>query len=82
MVGPSFDIGARRSGRCEEIPWPWFAERPTLLLQLHLESHMPEVGELTPDFSLPSTSGDLSLRRYSAGRKLVIAFYVEDMTPG
>ncbi len=43
---------------------------------------MPEVGELTPDFSLPTTSGDLSLRRYPAGRKLVIAFYVENMTPG
>ena len=45
-------------------------------------SYMPEVGELAPDFSLPSTSGDLNLRTYSAGRKLVIAFYVEDMTPG
>ncbi len=43
---------------------------------------MPEVGELATDFSLPSTSGDLNLRAYSAGRKLVIAFYVEDMTPG
>lgn len=42
---------------------------------------MPGVGELAPDFSLPSTSGDLNLRRFSAGRKLVIAFYVEDMTP-
>ena len=43
---------------------------------------MPDVGELAPDFFLPSTSGDLNLRTFAAGRNLVIAFYVEDMTPG
>ena len=43
---------------------------------------MPEVGDVAPDFTLPSTAGSLNLRTFSKGKKLVLAFYVEDDTPG
>ena len=42
---------------------------------------MPEIGQLAPDFTLPSTLGDLNLRSYNEGKKLIIAFYIEDNTP-
>ena len=42
---------------------------------------MPEIGELAPDFTLPSTYGDLNLRSYNEGKQLIIAFYIEDNTP-
>ena len=43
---------------------------------------MPEVGDKAPDFTLPSTAGEVSLRALLQGGKLVLAFYVEDNTPG
>ena len=43
---------------------------------------MPEVGDKAPDFTLPSTDGEVSLRTLLQGGKLVMAFYVEDNTPG
>lgn len=43
---------------------------------------MPEVGDIAPDFTLPSTRGEFNLRTFNQGKKLVIAFYVEDGTPG
>ena len=43
---------------------------------------MPEVGDMAPDFTLPSTSGEISLVGLGQGRKLVVAFYIEDKTPG
>ena len=43
---------------------------------------MPEVGDIAPDFTLPSTSGEISLRGLNQGKKLVVAFYIEDKTPG
>ena len=43
---------------------------------------MPEVGDPAPDFTLSSTAGDINLREFSHGKKLVIAFYIEDKTPG
>jgi len=42
----------------------------------------PDVGERAPDFTLQSTQGEINLRRFSSGKKLVLAFYVEDLTPG
>lgn len=43
---------------------------------------MPEVGDIAPDFVLPSTEGDISLRDLLAeGKKVVLAFYTEDDTP-
>ncbi|MBI4234086.1 MAG: redoxin domain-containing protein [Chloroflexi bacterium] len=42
---------------------------------------MPEVGEQAPDFSLPSTRGPLRLTDLR-GKKVVLAFYTEDNTPG
>ena len=42
---------------------------------------MPERGEKAPQFSLPSTRGDLTLERLLMGGKLVLAFYAEDNTP-
>ncbi|SFM12121.1 peroxiredoxin Q/BCP [Paenibacillus sp. 1_12] len=40
-----------------------------------------EVGQKAPDFTLPSSSGELvSLRQY-LGKKLVIYFYPADLTP-
>ena len=42
---------------------------------------MPEVGDEAPDFSLPSTAGELRLRELAAGKKVLLAFYTEDNTP-
>ncbi len=42
----------------------------------------PEVGERAPDFTLQSTRGEINLRRFGSGKKLVLAFYIEDRTPG
>ncbi|MER3398192.1 MAG: peroxiredoxin [Chloroflexota bacterium] len=43
---------------------------------------MVEVGEQAPDFALPSTSGPLRLSELWRDRKVVLAFYAEDRTPG
>ena len=42
---------------------------------------MPEVGDEAPDFSLPSTAGELRLHELAAGKKVLLAFYTEDNTP-
>ncbi len=42
---------------------------------------MPEVGQQAPDFILPSTHGEVSLRSLREGRRVVIAFYVDDFGP-
>jgi len=41
----------------------------------------PQPGEPAPDFTLPSTQGDISLRELTAEKKVVLAFYFEDATP-
>ena len=41
----------------------------------------PDVGEHAPDFTLQSTRGEINLRRFGSGKKLVLAFYIEDLTP-
>ena len=43
---------------------------------------MPQVGEPVPDFILPSTAGTLTLSQVWRDRRVVLAFYVEDQTPG
>ena len=43
---------------------------------------MPENGQMAPDFTLPSTCGPLTLSQLWQERKVVLAFYVEDDTPG
>ncbi len=43
---------------------------------------MPEVGETAPDFTLSSTTGATRLRPLGGVGKLVVAFYIEDGTPG
>lgn len=42
---------------------------------------MPAVGDEAPDFTLPSTEGDLRLHELTASKKVVLAFYTEDNTP-
>ena len=42
---------------------------------------MPEPGDDAPDFSLPSTSGDVRLSEATDRGKVVLAFYYEDATP-
>jgi peroxiredoxin len=42
---------------------------------------IPQAGETAPDFTLPSTQGDISLQRLAAEKKVVLAFYSEDATP-
>jgi peroxiredoxin len=42
---------------------------------------IPQPGEPAPDFTLPSTQGDISLRDLAAEKKVVLAFYSEDATP-
>ena len=43
---------------------------------------MAETGDTAPDFTLPSTAGDITLSEVSADRRVVLAFYMEDKTPG
>ncbi len=43
---------------------------------------MVQAGEKAPDFTLPSTVGPLSLSQVWRDRKVVLAFYIEDNTPG
>jgi len=43
---------------------------------------MPEPGNIAPDFTLPSTIGEINLHQRFIGKKLVLAFYIEDKTPG
>ena len=43
---------------------------------------MPQVGKTAPDFTLPSTVGPLTLSQVWRDRKVVLAFYIEDNTPG
>ena len=40
-----------------------------------------EAGDAAPDFSLPSTGGELRLRELAADKKVVLAFYTEANTP-
>lgn len=42
---------------------------------------MPEAGEQAPDFTLPSTSGEVRLSDLTNQSKLILAFYYEDATP-
>jgi peroxiredoxin Q/BCP len=42
---------------------------------------IPQVGEPAPDFTLPSTQGEISLHDLAAEKKVVLAFYFEDATP-
>lgn len=42
---------------------------------------MPNVGDLAPAFTLPTTAGPVSLADYR-GKGLVLLFYTEDGTPG
>jgi peroxiredoxin len=41
----------------------------------------PQPGEPAPDFTLPSTRGDIALHDLTAQKKVVLAFYSEDATP-
>jgi peroxiredoxin Q/BCP len=41
----------------------------------------PQPGEPAPDFTLPSTQGDITLHELTVEKKVVLAFYVEDATP-
>ncbi len=43
---------------------------------------MAETGDIAPDFTLPSTAGDITLSEVAADRRVVLAFYMEDGTPG
>jgi peroxiredoxin Q/BCP len=42
---------------------------------------MPEVGDPAPDFTLPSTEGELHLSDQISKGKILLAFYYEDSTP-
>ena len=42
---------------------------------------MPEAGEQAPDFTLPSTAGEIRLSELAAEKNVLLAFYAEDNTP-
>jgi peroxiredoxin len=46
--------------------------------------HMPGVGDLAPDFTLPATpDGDpITLSAFRDSRHVLLAFYVFDFSPG
>lgn len=52
----------------------------------HLEEGkaMPaEIGEVAPDFTLPSVSeGDISLSQYRGNKHVILSFHVFDFTSG
>ena len=52
------------------------------LVRYRTHDSMPEVGDPAPAFSLLTTRSDVALRSFNEDGKLVLAFYVEDMTPG
>jgi peroxiredoxin len=42
-----------------------------------------EVGEMTPDFTLPSTNeGDITLSQYRGKKYVILSFHVFDFTSG
>ena len=43
---------------------------------------MPEIGDKAPGFTLPSTHGEVSLQDFLKDGKVILAFYIEDGTPG
>ena len=43
---------------------------------------MAKIGDIAPDFTLPSTSGDITLSTVASDKRIVLAFYTEDKTPG
>ena len=43
---------------------------------------MLQTGETAVDFTLPSTTGSLTLSQVWQDGKVVLAFYIEDNTPG
>lgn len=43
---------------------------------------MVDTGDIAPDFTLPSTAGNITLSAVVADRRVVLAFYIEDKTPG
>jgi peroxiredoxin len=47
-------------------------------------THMPAaVGEVAPDFTLPSTSeGDVTLSQYRGKKHVILSFHVFDFTSG
>ncbi len=47
---------------------------------MRLESTI-SVGDKAPDFSLPSTQGEINLFSLLANKRVVLAFYTEDNTP-
>ncbi len=42
---------------------------------------MPEIGEQAPDFTLPSTAGEIRLSDLAGEKRVLLAFYTEDSTP-
>lgn len=41
-----------------------------------------EIGEMAPDFALPSTTGEnISLRQYLGKKAVLIEFFIMDFTP-
>jgi len=42
---------------------------------------MPEVGDQAPDFTLPTTDGEINLSHLTARGSVLLAFYYEDATP-
>ena len=43
---------------------------------------MVDTGDIAPDFTLLSTAGSITLSEVVADRRVVLAFYMEDKTPG
>lgn len=43
---------------------------------------MVDTGDIAPDFTLPSTAGNITLSTVVVDRRVVLAFYMEDKTPG
>jgi len=41
-----------------------------------------DVGDQTPDFTLPSTHGDITLSSYQGNKTVILAFYFKDFTSG
>ena len=60
----------------------WAAAKRAQILINKGENMPAEVGDVAPDFKLPSADGDVSLADYKGTKNVILSFHVFDFTSG